>query len=332
MYDDFKFLTKAELAGVGLAHLIGTPYLRAYMHGYFMDMRLYARLQSAVDPFAYDQWRKAEVGKRIAEARGNRITLRKRLPKVNQEFAEELLKKSAKGKAKGRAAKAALAATPATANPLGDDRFAAMFTDENFAIDKESETFALVNPQQRGQKRRASQRGNINESDDDEASGDLLSGGGGGGDGGSSASSDGFGSDLDLVSAELSSSSASGGGGGKKNRKKKQRKPKLFEASQGLRSFDRRDAKRRKLERRSFASRLAVAEAEAGRSGTAVAASESTGPRRVGNVTVKYVEATAAAETDGSDRKRDAERRRDRRGISDLGLKPVKVIDYRRRK
>lgn len=31
----------------GLTHLIGTNLLRAYMHGYFMDMRLYHKVKDA---------------------------------------------------------------------------------------------------------------------------------------------------------------------------------------------------------------------------------------------------------------------------------------------
>ena len=41
VYDDYKFLTLKELETLGLSHLIGSDLLRAYMHGYFMDIRLY---------------------------------------------------------------------------------------------------------------------------------------------------------------------------------------------------------------------------------------------------------------------------------------------------
>ncbi len=41
VYDDYKFLTLKELDTLGLSHLIGSDLLRAYMHGYFMDIRLY---------------------------------------------------------------------------------------------------------------------------------------------------------------------------------------------------------------------------------------------------------------------------------------------------
>jgi ribosome biogenesis protein ENP2 len=41
IYDDYRFVTKAELAKLGLQHLLGTQLLRSYMHGFFIDNRLY---------------------------------------------------------------------------------------------------------------------------------------------------------------------------------------------------------------------------------------------------------------------------------------------------
>jgi hypothetical protein len=44
VYDDYRFVTRPELARLGLDHLLGTPLLRAYMHGFFMDNRSDATL------------------------------------------------------------------------------------------------------------------------------------------------------------------------------------------------------------------------------------------------------------------------------------------------
>lgn len=41
IYEDFKFLTPNELEQLNASHLIGTPMLKAYMHGYFLEMRAY---------------------------------------------------------------------------------------------------------------------------------------------------------------------------------------------------------------------------------------------------------------------------------------------------
>ena len=44
LYDDYKFVTRKELESLELAHLIGSNVLRAYMHGYFIDLRLYEKV------------------------------------------------------------------------------------------------------------------------------------------------------------------------------------------------------------------------------------------------------------------------------------------------
>lgn len=44
IYDDFKFLTKEDLERLNLTNLIGTNLLRAYMHGFFIDYRLYKKV------------------------------------------------------------------------------------------------------------------------------------------------------------------------------------------------------------------------------------------------------------------------------------------------
>ena len=45
VYDDYKFVTRTELDTLGLTHLIGSSLLRAYMHGFFMDIRLYHKVR-----------------------------------------------------------------------------------------------------------------------------------------------------------------------------------------------------------------------------------------------------------------------------------------------
>jgi ribosome biogenesis protein ENP2 len=44
VYDDYKFVTKKDLTNLGLDHLIGTNVLKAYMHGFFIDLRLYEKV------------------------------------------------------------------------------------------------------------------------------------------------------------------------------------------------------------------------------------------------------------------------------------------------
>ena len=57
LYDDYKFLTDADLDKLNATHLIGSNVLKAYMHGYFMELKAYQRLLSIADPFAYEKYR-----------------------------------------------------------------------------------------------------------------------------------------------------------------------------------------------------------------------------------------------------------------------------------
>ena len=45
VYDDYKFVTSTELDNLGLQSLIGSNLLRGYMHGYFIDARLYNKVR-----------------------------------------------------------------------------------------------------------------------------------------------------------------------------------------------------------------------------------------------------------------------------------------------
>lgn len=61
MYDDYKFVTRDELASLGLESLVGTGMLKPYMHGFFIDAKLHARSKSVLEPFAYDEFRKQKI-------------------------------------------------------------------------------------------------------------------------------------------------------------------------------------------------------------------------------------------------------------------------------
>ncbi|XP_012678932.2 nucleolar protein 10 [Clupea harengus] len=140
VYDDYKFVTPKDLDNLGLTHLIGTPLLRAYMHGFFMDIRLYNKVKTMVNPFAYDEYRKDKIRQKIEESRAQRVQLKK-LPKVNKELAMKLMEEGedqallkSKKKAKG------------TASILSDDRFKVMFENPEYQVDEQSEEYRLLNP------------------------------------------------------------------------------------------------------------------------------------------------------------------------------------------
>ncbi|OQR87153.1 nucleolar protein 10 [Achlya hypogyna] len=171
VYDDYKFVTRAELSSLGLDHMIGTPLLKAYMHGFFMDARLYAKVSAVAAPLAYDKWRKEKVQEKVKEKQANRITIQRRLPKVNRALAEQLVS----GKKSKKAAKDADADEPDFANPLGDDRFAKMFTSTDFEVDEESETYRAMHPNAHLSKRKKDEdMDSDGDDDDDEGRFDLV--------------------------------------------------------------------------------------------------------------------------------------------------------------
>ncbi|XP_028417056.1 nucleolar protein 10-like [Dendronephthya gigantea] len=136
VYDDYKFVTKQDLTSLGLSHLVGTNLLRAYMHGFFIDIRLYHKAKAIAEPFAYEDYRKNLIKKKIDEERENRVVAKK-LPKVNRQLAEKLLDEVSEKKIVGKVD---------VSNPLGDERFAAIFTNPDFEVDEDSEQYQLLHP------------------------------------------------------------------------------------------------------------------------------------------------------------------------------------------
>ena len=73
VYDNYKFVTKIELSSLNLDHLIGTSVLRAYMHGYFVDLRLYEKAKSIANPFAYEEYLEEQRRAKLEAERAGRI-------------------------------------------------------------------------------------------------------------------------------------------------------------------------------------------------------------------------------------------------------------------
>ncbi|TFK14258.1 Nucleolar protein 10 [Platysternon megacephalum] len=139
VYDDYKFVTRKDLENLGLAHLIGSPLLRAYMHGFFMDIRLYHKVKMMVNPFAYEEYRKEKIRQKIEETRAQRVQLKK-LPKVNKELALKLIEEEEEQQPTRKKKQKNLP------NILTDDRFKVMFENPDFQVDEKSEEFRLLNP------------------------------------------------------------------------------------------------------------------------------------------------------------------------------------------
>lgn len=142
VYDDYKFVTRRELDDLGLTHLIGSKMLRAYMHGFFLDIRLYHKAKALTEPFAYENYKKEKVRAVIEKNRASRVKIGK-LPKVNKDLARKLMM----NEEKIPTSTAKLSKEEEKASSLlKDKRFESMFTDPNFQIDRESNEYHLINP------------------------------------------------------------------------------------------------------------------------------------------------------------------------------------------
>lgn len=162
VYDNYKFLTIAQLEALNLSHLIGTTsLLRPYMHGYFVAQRLYDEAKLIADPFVWEEQRNKRVKEKINAERESRIRGNKKVvAKVNQRLAEKIIDRAEKNER--RRARRVLEKggdddvvedPPKVVDKggsqndlLGDPRFARLFEDEDFAIDEKSREFQSLNP------------------------------------------------------------------------------------------------------------------------------------------------------------------------------------------
>ena len=126
IYDDYKFVTLQELEEMGIDHLVGTNLLRAYMHGFFMDMKLYTKAKAASNPHAFEEYRKNKIRQKLADERTNRVQLLNALPKVNRRLAAKILQKKEQSIASN--------SDTGKKTVLEDTRFKAMFEDQDFNI------------------------------------------------------------------------------------------------------------------------------------------------------------------------------------------------------
>jgi len=163
-YDNFKFLTIAQLRSLNLDHLVGkTNLLRPYMHGYFVAQRLYEEARLIANPSSWEEERAKRVRDKIDRERESRIRGKRQITaKVNRKIAEKILEREEKNErrraqrvlAKGGDEKVQTNGTTEngdkeTKGLLGDSRFARLFQDEDFTIDETSREFQSINPSSR---------------------------------------------------------------------------------------------------------------------------------------------------------------------------------------
>merc|ERR1719282_1219225 len=137
VYDDYKFVTLAELQELGLDHLIGSQMLRAHLHGYFINIKLYKKVLSRVPTNTLENAKKDLIKKQLESQRDKRVKLTTDVPKVNKDLFMKL-KIDEVGETKKKKKN--------NGDLLKDDRFGALFSDERFEVDKEDDAFRLIQP------------------------------------------------------------------------------------------------------------------------------------------------------------------------------------------
>ena len=123
IYDDYQFVTQKELEELGLDNLIGTNLLKATLHGYFVDYRLYSKAKDLIAPFSFDQFKKDKVKEKIQSERTNRLKISDILPQVNQDLALKLIDEKKNNVKSKKTSGVSL---------LDDDRFKTMFENKDF--------------------------------------------------------------------------------------------------------------------------------------------------------------------------------------------------------
>ena len=130
---------------LGLTHLVGTPALKPYMHGYFLSLKLYSTARLMANPNSYDEHREKLINARMEAKAESRIRARKDQPKVNKALAERLRRMEEGGGKKGKS-KVDKDVVESEGGVLADPRFKELFENPEFEVDEQSREFALLNP------------------------------------------------------------------------------------------------------------------------------------------------------------------------------------------
>jgi len=135
VYDDYKFVTREDLQLLGMEHLIGSQLMRAHMHGFYMDIRLYRKACEAQDPNRVEAIKKQYVASEIDKMREKRVKIELDLPVVNADLFSRLKEETTSNvKAKAKVKE----------DILKDDRFSSLFTDKNFQVDPNDEDYTRL--------------------------------------------------------------------------------------------------------------------------------------------------------------------------------------------
>lgn len=149
VFDNYQFVTMDQLEELNAAELIGTKFLRPYMHGFIMTNKLYGKLKLDSNPFAFEEFKKERRREKMDEKRSMRTRVQE--VKVNQALHDRWTMMAEKKTEK----------TKIGVDLLKDARFSKLFDDPDFTIQNAGEEQAVLDMEKadksikRGKKRKA---------------------------------------------------------------------------------------------------------------------------------------------------------------------------------
>jgi ribosome biogenesis protein ENP2 len=81
LYEDQKFITREELEGFGMAHLLKASVLKPYMHGFFIPRELYRLVTDKGEAGGYEEWIR---GQREAK-QAREVVAKRKVPRQSEE-------------------------------------------------------------------------------------------------------------------------------------------------------------------------------------------------------------------------------------------------------
>ena len=145
VYEEYKFLTLQELERLNGKHLIGSKFLKSYMHGFVVKSRMYDKLKLESSSFSYNKYKKDKLKNMLDEQMKNRIYVKNDKVRVN----EGIIMKIREDGKQERMSKRQVKDQQAKESIIEDPRFKSMFEDKDFKIDEGSEAFKSRHPNAR---------------------------------------------------------------------------------------------------------------------------------------------------------------------------------------
>jgi ribosome biogenesis protein ENP2 len=145
MYDDYIFLTREQIQALGADNLIGTPVVKAYMHGFWMDRRVHAKLRDVAEPFLYEKYKQDKIKAEVEKTRPMRMPIRTKdtasRGAINERMQKELAEKMSQIDNKKE--------NIIASRILEDNRFSKLWSNADFQVEEirktqEDDAFAQI--------------------------------------------------------------------------------------------------------------------------------------------------------------------------------------------